>query len=91
VSDKFKYNPDTTTGLTFGYDGATYAINGNPITIAAGTVALTDNATNIVEVTQAGLVQAVTLGNESRIFLYKVVTSGGAITSIKDLRASTYQ
>lgn len=90
VNSKFKLNPATTTGLTFGYLGATFQSNGNEITVAAGAVALTDNATNIVELNGSS-VQAVTSGNESAVPLYKVVTLAGAITSVTDLRSTLQQ
>lgn len=90
INDKFKYDPATTTGLTFGFDGATYALGPNPVIVAAGTVLLTDDATNIVEVSSGGVVSAVVIGSEGQVPLYKVVTASGVITTITDLRA-TYQ
>lgn len=88
INAKFTVNPATTTGLTFGYNGGEYAFNGEVITVAAGTVTLTDDATNIVQLLAQGAVSAVTLGNETELPLYQVVTASGAITGITDLRAA---
>ena len=89
IGNKFKYDPDTTTGLNFGYQGGRYQADGNEVTVPAGTVTLIDNETNIIQMSLGGDITAVAQGNEGVFILYKVVTSGGAITTITDLR-STY-
>jgi len=56
--------------------------------IAAGTIALTDAATNYVFVDNAGVVAKNTTGFPSDgVMLAKAVTAGGVITSISDRRA----
>lgn len=81
-------NAGTTTGLTYGYWGGT-AWNGSAWTsVADGTTALTDNATNYVERTVAGVVSDNTSGfTASSLPMAVVVTASGAITSITDRRA----
>lgn len=88
VNRSFAQNRATTTGLTFGYYGGLIP-NGSSgwTTINNGTVALTNNATNYVEMTTAGAVSANTSGfTAGRIPLYTVVTSAGAITTVTPRR-----
>src|SRR5678816_3826037 len=56
----FGRRASTTTALTWGYYGGTLDISGTPTQIANGTVALTNNATNYVKRTAAGVVSVVT-------------------------------
>ncbi len=56
----FGYRSSTSAGLTWGYFGATMAISSVPTHIAAGTVTLTDNATNYIQVSTSGVVSVVT-------------------------------
>ena len=78
----------TTLALTWGYYGG--ILPGLFTTIADGTVALTDNATNYIECDTAGTVykntSAFTVG---RTRLYSVVTVGGVITSYIDYRVAS--
>ena len=89
VNSQFAVNPATTTGLTFGYKAGTFALQGAEVDVAAGTVTLTDNETNIVQVSSGGAVAAVVSGSgdEAGYPLYKVTTVSSAITAIEDLRA----
>ena len=86
VTDPFK--PGIHSGLNFSY-GIGIIRNDNVVTrVAAGSVTLTDNATNYIEVTAAGVVSANTSGyTEGRIPLYAVVTASGAIVSVQDDRS----
>lgn len=83
----FKQNSNTTTGLTYGYFGGRYANDVSIYDTAAGTIALTNNATNYVEVDTTGVVvtntSAFTSGNWA---MATVTTSGGAITAVLDKR-----
>ncbi len=84
---QFRVEGSTTTGLTFGYSSGIVSQQ-VPVTVAAGTVALTNNATNYVYLTDAPAVAAATSipGSGVLYVLYEVVTSGGAITTITDFR-----
>lgn len=82
----------TTTALTWGYYGGQIWTGGTLTAIADGTVLLTNAATNYVEATLAGVVSANTSAyTAGRIPLYRVVTSGGAVSSYTDDRAFTLQ
>jgi hypothetical protein len=82
-------NPVTTTGLTWGYVGGYFPINGVPTAVAAGTVTLT-NATNYVALTQAGaVVVTATTPNPLHCPLYTVVASAGLVTSYIDTRSAS--
>jgi hypothetical protein len=79
-----------TSGLTWAYYGGFY--NGN--TIADGTVALTNNATNYVSVLRSSGVVSVSTAttnwtDASYAQLYKVVTSAGAVTTVEDHRTDS--
>jgi len=78
-----------TTGLTFAYTSGVSVTNDSSTTIAAGTEALTDDATNIVFREGATMGSAV-LGSEpdESMRLYTVVTASGIITSIIDTRGN---
>lgn len=87
VFTHFGWDPETTTGLTYGYEGAMLIVAGVPTTVAAGTVALTDNAINYVERTSSGTVSANTTSFTSGFIpLATVQTVAGAITGIVDKR-----
>lgn len=87
----------TTTGLTWGfYGGKKLKADGTIASIANGTIALTDAATNYLYATDAGVVTKVTsapagwpapLASDATA-LYQIVTSGGAVTSYTDYRVS---
>lgn len=79
----------THSGINFAYRSGIYR-DGTAVTkISAGTIALTDNATNYVEIdVAAGTVTANTTGfSEGNIPLYEVVTVSGEITTVTDRRA----
>lgn len=76
------------SGLNFKYKAGKVRNDSVITDTAAGQVALTDNATNYVEVNPAdGAVSANTTGFTSgRIPLYQVATAGGAIGTVSDKR-----
>lgn len=83
----FGRNATTTTGLTWGYYGATIMVDGAATQIANGTVSLTGSATNYVEADRSGTVSANTTGfTAGRTPLYTVVTGSSTITSYTDHR-----
>ena len=87
-AEVYARNPTTTTGLTWGYVGGYYVLNGVPTSVAAGTVTLT-NATNYVGLSQAGaVVVTATTPNPLHVPLYTVVASGGVVTSYLDTRSA---
>lgn len=80
-----------TTALTWHYYGGRVYLNGTatqlPDSTMRGSIALTDNATNYLEVDRAGAVSKNTTGfSTDKAPLYTVVTSSGAITSYQDHR-----
>lgn len=87
----------TSTGLTWGYyGGAKRKADGTIVLIAAGTVALTDNATNYIYATDAGVVTVVTVAPggwpaplaADATALYEVTTVGGFVTNVVDYRTA---
>lgn len=87
-ADPFQELPDSHSGLDFAYGAGRVRDDNAVADTAAGTVTLTDAATNYIEVTGAGAVSANTVGFTSgRIPLYTVVTSGGGIGTVADQRA----
>ena len=81
----FAFDPATSTALTWGYYGGT--LPGTLAAIADGTIALTDNATNYVEVDSAGVVSSNTTSfTAGQSPLYEVVTLAGVVDSYIDTR-----
>ena len=90
LAGTFSFDPATTTGLTFGHtDG--YIITGTGsgrAVVAAGTLTLTDDATNWIY--ENGSVLAVNSGAAPTLarILYKITTASGVITAIIDYRGA---
>ena len=83
----FGRRQSTTSGLTWGYYGATITVDGALTQIANSTVALTASTTNYVEATRAGVVSKNTTGfTAGSIPLYSVVTGAATVTSYTDYR-----
>ena len=83
----FGRRQSTTSGLTWGYYGATVTVDGALTQIANSTVALTASTTNYVEATRAGVVSKNTTGfTAGSIPLYSVVTGAATVTSYTDYR-----
>lgn len=88
----YAHEKQSDSGLTFGYQGGTF----KDAAKSSGTVSLTNNTTNyIVAALSGGTVStstATTNWNDSTNYarLHKVVTSGGAITTVTDYRFDQY-
>lgn len=83
----FGWNPSTTNTLTFGYFGGTVYENGNPVTVAAGTVTMVASATNYVQRTNQGVVSVNQMGfTQGYVPMATVTTNVGAIIQVIDSR-----
>lgn len=90
----------TSAALTWGYNEATIDVDGTPTKIAAGTIALTANATNYLYRDGTGVVYKVTSPpsgwpgpimdgqspERAAVALYEVVTGASSVTSWTDYR-----
>lgn len=82
-------DPDTTTALTWGYLGGRWG----GFAISAGTVSLTNAATNYIVVNRSTGAASVSTSNTnwnntaSYARVYKLTTAGGAVTATEDHRA----
>jgi hypothetical protein len=82
-------DPDTTTGLTWGYLGGRWG----GFAVTGGTLTLTDTSTNYVVVNRStGAVSVATTDtnwNNTAAYarVYKLTTAGGLVTAIEDHRA----
>ncbi len=91
-SDPFNPDPDTTTGLTWGYKGGVALDEGVVTTIPDGTLTLADNSQNIVYLSYAGTptVSSATVNSKppqgTSVFLQIVTTVNGSIDNVLDLR-----
>ena len=84
-AELFARDPLTTTGLTWGFVGGQWPINGVPTTKASSTVALTASVTNYIGLAQDGtVVKTATTPNPLHVPLYTVVTNGSGITGYTD-------
>lgn len=88
LSQGFDVNSATTTGLTWGYKAGTVRFDNTITSVLAGTVSLTDDATNYVEVDSAGTVSRNTTGFTSgRVPIRTVVTASGVQGTSTDKRS----
>jgi len=88
MSTIFDENSATTTGLTWGYKGGLFRNDNTITTVAAGTVSLTDDTTNYIEVGTDGTVYVVASAFTSgRIPIRTVVTASGVQGTSTDKRA----
>lgn len=88
LADIFAENPSTTTGLTWGYKAGAIRVDNVVTAVVAGTLGLTDDATNYVEINSAGTVSKNTTGFTSgRVPLRIVVCASGAQSTSTDKRA----
>jgi hypothetical protein len=88
LAETLDEDPDSTVDLTWGYTAGVIRYGTTVTSIAAGTVLLTDDATNYVEVNSSGTVSANTTSfTAGRMPLRIVVASGGAQTTSTDKRA----
>jgi hypothetical protein len=87
IASIFARRAVTTLSLDWGYIGGRITIDGTTTSIANGVVALTNGATNYIQVNRSGVVSKVTGAFDAdKLPLYTVVTSGGAVTSYTDRR-----
>lgn len=83
----FAWNPTASVALTFGYFGGTVYENGQPVTVAAGTVTLVASTTNYVQRTNQGVVSVNQTGyTQGYVPMATVVTNAGAIIQVTDTR-----
>lgn len=81
------FSVGTMDGLTFGYNAGRIRYGATIVPVAAGSVILTDNATNYVEVGLDGTVHVnVAALTPDHVPLFTVVTSNGAVSTVTDLR-----
>lgn len=89
----FAQDTATTTGLTFGYQaGRVDKGNGTIVEVAASTIALTDNTTNIVYLDYADdtVKTSTTAPGANTAILFHVVTSAGDISTVTE-KSSSYR
>lgn len=85
IADPFKQGSHS--GLAFAYGLGVVRADNVVVKVAAGTVTLTDDATNYVEVATDGTVSSNTTSYTSgQIPLFTVVVASGAITEVQDDR-----
>ncbi|MFC1567324.1 hypothetical protein ACFL3R_00620 [Thermodesulfobacteriota bacterium] len=88
LAEIFDENSATTTGLTWGYKGGKIRVDNTVTTVAAGTLVLTDDDVNYIEITQAGVVSKNTTGFTSgNIPIRQVTCASGVQTVSTDKRA----
>lgn len=87
MSGQFDVDADTTTGLTFGFTAGTFINASERTVVTAGTVTLS-NGTNWITVIDEVVTQNVGNNPIRGTVLYKIAASGGAITSITDMRGA---
>ena len=89
LSDQLNEDSSTTTGLTWGFLGGELRVDSTITSVADGTVSLTDDSTNYVELDpSAGTMSANTTGfTDGQIPVREVVTSSGSQTSSTDRRS----
>jgi microcystin-dependent protein len=88
LSGTFEEDATTTTGLTWGYTAGTVRFDNTVTTVAAGTISLTDDATNYIEINSSGTVSRNTTGFTSgRIPIRTVVCASGVQTTSTDRRS----
>jgi hypothetical protein len=84
------FDEGTHAALSFEVDAGVYWLNGVRLNKAVDSVALADGATNYVYIDSTGnLVATATVATAvalTGLILYRVVTAGGAITTVTDLR-----
>jgi hypothetical protein len=89
LAETFDENSATTTGLVWGYKSGLFRLDSTVTTVSAGTIALTDDATDYIEIDPSdGLVKKNTTSFTSgRIPLRTIVTASGVQTTSTDKRA----
>lgn len=84
---EFTYNPDTTTGLTLGYNAGRYHNGYQLVNVSAGTVGLAASSTNYIELDRSLGIQTNTTGfTAGRMPLMVVTTSTSAVLTVANNR-----
>jgi hypothetical protein len=81
-------DPDTTSGLIFGYKAFRFGNGLINVTVVAGTLTLPSSTTNYVEVDRAGTVSNTSGFTSGRLPLWTIVTGASAISDRHDLQAA---
>ena len=88
LGNVFNEKASTTTGLTWGYEAGTIRFDNTITTVATGTIALTDDATNYVEIQSDGTVSRNTTSfTAGRIPIRQIVCASGVQTTSTDRRS----
>lgn len=91
VRDQWANDPLLTAGLNYFYRGGVGWSGTLYTSVAAGSVALTDDDVNYVEHTLAGVVSANVVGfSVDQVPMAEVTTADGAITALVDRRSEPY-
>ena len=78
---------DTTSGLVWGYESGLIRADNVVVSVLSGTIAITDDATNYIEIKTDGTITKNTTGfSVGRIPLREVVCAGGVQTTSTDKR-----
>lgn len=87
----FGRRQSTTSGLTWGYYGGRWLVDGVLQAIANGTIALTASTVNYVEATRAGVVSKnITGWTPGSIPLYNIATGPSSVTTYTDIRVTNF-
>jgi hypothetical protein len=90
INEQWGPNYGSFSGLDYAYFGGAGWSGSAWTEVAAGTITLTDNTTNYVERTLAGVVSTNTTGfTATKLPMAKVVTASGAITTVSERRMDT--
>ena len=89
LAETFDENTSATTGLTWGYKGGLFRLDAVVTTVVAGTIGLTDDATNYVEIdpSDGNVKKNTTAFTSGRIPIRIVTTVSGEQTVSTDKRA----
>jgi hypothetical protein len=83
----FAHDPDTTSGLVFGYKAGRAVFAGSVVEVSAGTVTLSASNVNYVEVNSAGTVSKNTVGwTAGSARLWKITTGTSTISTIENAK-----
>lgn len=83
----FSMRYSTTIALTLGYNGGHVYVDGVRTDFSAGTLALSNNTVNYIQASRALAITKTTGSFDAdKLPVYKITTSGGAITVIEDFR-----
>lgn len=92
LANNFAQDPDTTTGLTYGFRSGIVMTSGSLVTVAAGTLAITDNTTTLVylDLVDNTVKQTTGAAPSNILKLATLTTVAGEITAVVDSRSWAY-